>query len=887
MKPWPITNRENYEILAVYGAVKEVERKFFVIAAYLPPNYTTVRAKAAMKVIYDTLMDIKRKFADPYIIIAGDFNQWQIDKELEDFVDVWETSGGPTRGNRTIDRVFSNLPEPPTTVTSIIPPLHSDDNTLSDHNIVHVETSVQAKETSDWIIHKFRKGGKEAEGKFVEYINALSWDEVTKATGVEAKTACFQKEIDHAMDKFFPWQTLRKREGDLPWLDAVAKKKIARKKAIYRDEGKSERWLAACSNLEDYLEKRRQNFLSNQRNKLLSPQASKNFHKNVKNYKSADKPKTFNVSDLMPDKSDGEVAEEAAVFFNSISQEFSPLLEHEIPTSFERVLPALTPHQIAERLKTQKKPGSMVEGDIWPKLVNVCSVSLSVPLSQIFNGIAREAVWPSTWKTEHVTLIPKKFTPMGLADLRNISCTNFFSKVMESFLLQWTLDEVAVKANQYGGVKGCSTTHMLLNIWQNICSNLEDYRSSTVLTAIDYAKAFNRLSFQKCLQSFKKKGASSPVLRLLAAFLKGRTMRVRVGSQWSEPRPVHGGCPQGSILGVLLFNIATDDLEDEFVTFDQNNLDRLQVLPQARNVPAYLVVPPQEERTGTQVLRKKPTLVLKYVDDNIIVEKLNFGTTDTIVINGRAIKRCPALCSQNAFRIISRNAISKGMKVNNSKTGLLCISDSLNHERQTYIEDEDGNMVENASSLNILGFHFSEKPTVQAQVDNILKKFRRRYWFLWHLGRLGFTEEELVIVYKTNILPVADYTDVVYHSLLTDEQDEALENAQNAALRCIFNPRLSARRLRKKAGIKTLRQRRIDHVDKFARKCANSEKFGHLFPTVQHRRTARNRREVEYVEEFARCDRLKNSPLFFMRRRLNGKPGKEYGERYREYREEF
>lgn len=37
----------------------------------------------------------------------------------------------------------------------------------------------------------------------------------------------------------------------------------------------------------------------------------------------------------------------------------------------------------------------------------------------------------------------------------------------------------------------------------------------------------------------------------------------------------------------------------------------------------------------------------------------------------------------------------------------------------------------------------------------------------------------------------------------------------------------------------------------------------------------------------AKTDSLKNSPLFYMRRRLNGKPGKEYGERNRTYRENF
>ena len=57
-------------------------------------------------------------------------------------------------------------------------------------------------------------------------------------------------------------------------------------------------------------------------------------------------------------------------------------------------------------------------------------------------------------------------------------------------------------------------------------------------------------------------GASTPIIELLATFLSNRTMSVRVGESWSHPRSVHGGVPQGSILGVFLFNVTTDDLED-------------------------------------------------------------------------------------------------------------------------------------------------------------------------------------------------------------------------------------------------------------------------------------------------------------------------------------
>lgn len=147
----------------------------------------------------------------------------------------------------------------------------------------------------------------------------------------------------------------------------------------------------------------------------------------------------------------------------------------------------------------------------------------------------------------------------------------------------------------------------------------------------------------------------------------------------------------------------------------------------------------------------------------------------------------------------------------------------------------------------------------------------------------GFNKAELVKVYTTIIRPVLDYGCVVYHSSLTDEQDEALERLQDHALKCIFGPGASARSLRREAGISTLRDRRIEVADKFADKLVTHPRFEEVFPLKEARASRRGTPET-YLEYQARCDRLKNSPFHYYRRRLNGKPGKNYGIRNSEYR---
>ena len=523
-----------------------------------------------------------------------------------------------------------------------------------------------------------------------------------------------------------------------------------------------------------------------------------------------------------------------------------------------------------------------------------------------------------------------------LGDLRNISCTMLPSKIYESYVLNWLALEVTCKSNQYGGVKGCSVSHLLVDLWDEALWNLEDERAATLITSIDYAKAFNRLSFQHCLRAFARKGASSQTISLLATFLSNRVMTVRVGDVWSTPRPVYGGVPQVSILGVLLFNISTDDLEDESVDgpefihdedvdssrsgssssgapllggsesgslgsldedadgppsgtpvtstpnvtrgrprFRESPLHRLgprltnrdwSFMPgrtnrrRRRNLKrrinysdeGEMTVPLEvnEKATGLR-WKKKPARKFKYVDDGMITCKINMrsGRITGVYVGGREVREKQCIITQNMFRRVVERATGRGMVVNNRKTNLLCISDAMSYKGVGYIRDAEGQKLVSSDAMKVLGFHFDSRPSCHAHVEALRKRMRETSWVLRHLKLAGFRESELAVVYTTVVRPVLDYCAVVYHSMLTDEQDQQVERLQAQALKCIYGYKMSYKEMRDRAGITTHQARRVELCDKFAEKAATSGRFSEAwFPLREGRQGGRRGVAEKYKE---------------------------------------
>ena len=166
------------------------------------------------------------------------------------------------------------------------------------------------------------------------------------------------------------------------------------------------------------------------------------------------------------------------------------------------------------------------------------------------------------WKTEYVTPLSKIDMPETEDDLRPISLTNFFSKVLENFVFHWLLIYIGDKIDfrQYGGLKGNSVCHYLIELLNFILAH-QDSKTPTAILAcmVDFSKAFNRQDHNLLVTKLSDMGVPAWLLRLIMAFLSNRKMYTRYKGILSSCKDLPGGGPQRTLLGLLLFIVIINE----------------------------------------------------------------------------------------------------------------------------------------------------------------------------------------------------------------------------------------------------------------------------------------------------------------------------------------
>ena len=147
-------------------------------------------------------------------------------------------------------------------------------------------------------------------------------------------------------------------------------------------------------------------------------------------------------------------------------------------------------------------------------------------------------------------------------DLRPISLTAFFSKVTEHFVVMWLLEFIGdeIDFRQYGGSKGNSITHYLIEFINFVLFNQDSTAQTSILACmVDFSKAFNNQDHNLLVTKLCDMGVPGWLLRVVMAFLSDRKMVLRYKGAQSSTMSLPGGGPQGTLLGLLLFLVLIND----------------------------------------------------------------------------------------------------------------------------------------------------------------------------------------------------------------------------------------------------------------------------------------------------------------------------------------
>ena len=158
------------------------------------------------------------------------------------------------------------------------------------------------------------------------------------------------------------------------------KRFIRRRQRVYRKEGRTEKWYKLKDITDNEIEKGKKKFIDNAIKKAKKQGNTKAYYSAAKSLSSKDVSIPWTVNVMFPNKTDYEIAEEIAKYFNRIGDEYEPL---ESPEVNDTGLRTIEPYMIASRLKHCKKPKSRVPGDIPPELISPNSDLLALSLIHI------------------------------------------------------------------------------------------------------------------------------------------------------------------------------------------------------------------------------------------------------------------------------------------------------------------------------------------------------------------------------------------------------------------------------------------------------------------------------------------------------------------------
>ena len=873
-KPAIFLKEKDYHIKELCPEVITVPINVEVVWVLLTPKKLNVHSKvkniAVASVYYSSTQTRKSEFLDHIaqaystlcskygpdlkFIIAGDVNKLNIKPILNLSPDLKQVVEVITRRNpdAILDVIITNLHnlfQPPRTLE----PIDNDtDNSgkPSDHLVVVMEplTNENPTRTKRYRTIKHRPFPDSAIREMGQWVQSQTWQEIFLQEDVNLKAQKFEEIIMEKVNLFCPEETLKLSENDKPWVDPKLIQLDRQQKREYNKRKRSKKWLKLNQLFQERAEQLKESYYTNMVEDLKISNPGQWYSK-LKRMAAIDPAQDDKVcvQQIMDLPSDQQ-AERIADDFSKISNLYQPLKSEDIqiPSMINsKPYPLFEPHEVYEKIRKIKKKASTVLGDIPWKIVTEFSVELSTPLSNIYNSATLAGIWPTIWKFEYVTPVPKVYPPANTDELRKISGTKNLSKIYEALLSDGIVEDMSpnIDPSQFGNERGLSIQHYLVKMVNQILtildSNNEQEKYAVVLQLVDWSKAFDRQDSRLGIESFIRNGVRPTLIPLLISYFQERKMQVKWHGLTSTIRDLPGGGPQGCTFGLL-----------EYKSNTNNSADHVPV-----------------------------NMRFKFVDDLSMLEKLNLILCGLSSYNfhnhvasdiGIHQKYLPTenFQSQSYLAKIENWTTENKMKLNVKKSKIMLFNFTEDYQFSTRLYMEN-NLLDIITSTKLLGTIISSDLKWFENTEMIVKKAYQRMLILHRLYSFNIEDCDMINIYVLYIRSILEQSCQVWHHTISEDEVTDIERVQKVACKIILKNRyISYPQALETLNLETLRDRRNSLCLKFAKKCLKHEKARHLFPlNISDDKNTRDREM--YNVQHARTSRLKDSALPQMQRMLN------------------
>ena len=186
-----------------------------------------------------------------------------------------------------------------------------------------------------------------------------------------------------------------------------------------------------------------------------------------------------------------------------------------------------------------------------------------------------------------------------------------------------------------------------------------------------------------------------------------------------------------------------------------------------------------------------------------------------------------------------------------------------------------GESLELVENMRLLGVEIRSDMRWNDNTDSICKKFYMRLWIIRNLKKLGTQQSELVDIYTKQVRVMAELAVPVWEPGLTKAESHQIERCQKVACATILGLSIhnfSYRKSLKILGLKSLKSRRTEICENFAKKSLNNPKFSTWFTVNDGEKSHNTRSKQTHLKTVTtRTLKYERSPLPFLTSMLNNK----------------